>query len=214
MTTRHGNSGESLSVQFATDSWRRPAESYSYIFQQLQRVAAMTTNVHDKFGNNQHPAYILGLGDRDMCNIMINNRSAKLIHINFSDCFDIVVNGEISPEKVPFKQTRVMVKALEICDIEGTLRSCIANVMQLLRDNAAEIVALLEAWLCDPVQQMPALNEENSVLKISQRIRDKLNGNELRKEQMLIKRQLDAFIQLAINNTNLAQMDKGWFDWW
>jgi FKBP12-rapamycin complex-associated protein len=158
--------------------------------------------------------YILGLGDRHMCNIMINNRTAKLVHIDFSDCFDIALSREIYPEKVPFRLTRVMVNALEISGIEGTLRSCMENVMQLLRDNAAEIMALLEAWLCDPVQQMLALNEENSLFKISQRIRDKLNGSELGKEQMPIREQIDTLIKQATDNTNLAQMYKGWFPWW
>jgi hypothetical protein len=61
--------------------------------------------------------YTLGLGDRHMCNIISNNSTAKFVHIDFSDCFDIAVNGEMYPEAVPFRQTRVIVNAL---DISGT----------------------------------------------------------------------------------------------
>jgi FKBP12-rapamycin complex-associated protein len=114
--------------------------------------------------------YILGLGDRHMCNIMINNRTAKLVHIDFSDCFDVAINREMFPEKVPLRLPRVMVNALEVSGVEGTLRSCMENVMGLLRDKKSEIMALLEAWLSDPVQKMLAFSQENALDMIGQRI--------------------------------------------
>jgi FKBP12-rapamycin complex-associated protein len=64
--------------------------------------------------------YVLGFGNRYMCSMIINNRTAKLVRIDFSDCFNTAVNREIYPEKFLFRQTRVMINALE-----GTRRSCI-----------------------------------------------------------------------------------------
>jgi FKBP12-rapamycin complex-associated protein len=58
--------------------------------------------------------YVLGFGDRHMCSMMINNRTAKLVRIDFSDCFDIAVNHEMHPAKILFRETRVMVSAVEI----------------------------------------------------------------------------------------------------
>jgi hypothetical protein len=52
--------------------------------------------------------------------MIINNRTAKLVRMNFSVCFDTAVNREIHLEKVLFRQTRMIVNALE-----GTRRSCI-----------------------------------------------------------------------------------------
>jgi FKBP12-rapamycin complex-associated protein len=176
----------------------------------LQRRIMYTTSL----AMTSLAGYILGLGDRHMCNIMINNRTAKLVHIDFSDCFDVAINREIYPEKVPFRLTRVMVNALEVSGIEGTFRSCMENVMQLLRDNAAEILALLEAWLSDPVQQMLALTEENALLKIGQRIKDKLHGFDGSGTQLSVRDSIDLLIRQATDNANLAQMYKGWFPWW
>jgi FKBP12-rapamycin complex-associated protein len=135
---------------------------------------------------------------------MINNRTAKLVHIDFSDCFDVAVNRDTFPEKVPF--TRVMVNALEISGIEETRRSCMENVMQLLREKRGEIMARLEAWLRDPVQQMLALNEEDSLFKIGQRIRDKLSGCEIGQRQLSGHDQIDTLIRQGTDNANLAQM--------
>jgi FKBP12-rapamycin complex-associated protein len=159
--------------------------------------------------------YILGLGDRHMCNIMINNRTAKLVHIDFADCFDVTLNREMFPERVPFRLTRVMVNALEVSQIEGTLRTCMENVMELLRGKGDQITALLEAWLCDPVEQMLLLDDdENSLFKIGQRIKDKLLGTEIGGQQVAVKVQVNALIQQATDPANLAQMYKGWFPWW
>jgi FKBP12-rapamycin complex-associated protein len=158
--------------------------------------------------------YILGLGDRHMCNIMMNNRTAKLVHIDFSDCFDVATNREMFPEKVPFRLTRVMVNALEVSGVEGTLRSCMENVMQLLRDKRSEIMALLEAWLCDPVEQMLALSQENALDMIGQRVRDKLSGTEFGGQFKSVQDQIDTLIRTATDVANLAQMYKGWFPWW
>jgi phosphatidylinositol kinase/protein kinase (PI-3 family) len=87
--------------------------------------------------------YILGLGECHICNTMIKNRTVKLVHIDFS--VDIAINREIYREKVPFRLTMVIVSVLEVSGIEGTFKNCRENVMQLLKDSAAEILAFLDA---------------------------------------------------------------------
>jgi FKBP12-rapamycin complex-associated protein len=84
--------------------------------------------------------YVLGLGDRHRCNITINHRTVKLAHIDFSDCFDIAITRGMYPKKVPFRLTCVMVNTLAVSGINRTMRSCMENVMQLLRGNSAEII--------------------------------------------------------------------------
>ena len=48
--------------------------------------------------------------------------SGKLLHIDFGDCFEASMNREKFPEKVPFRLTRMMVKAMEVSGIEGNFR--------------------------------------------------------------------------------------------
>ena len=61
--------------------------------------------------------HVLGLGDRHPSNIMLDRFSGKLVHIDFGDCFEIAMRREKFPEKVPFRLTRMMVKAMEISGI-------------------------------------------------------------------------------------------------
>lgn len=66
--------------------------------------------------------HVLGLGDRHPSNIMLDRFSGKIVHIDFGDCFEIAMRREKFPEKVPFRLTRMMVKAMEVCGIEGNFR--------------------------------------------------------------------------------------------
>lgn len=48
----------------------------------------------------------------------------KLLHIDFGDCFEASMHREKFPERVPFRLTRMMIKAFEVSGIEGNFRYC------------------------------------------------------------------------------------------
>ena len=50
--------------------------------------------------------YILGLGDRHPSNLMLDQISGRVLHIDFGDCFEVAMHREKFPEKVPFRLTR------------------------------------------------------------------------------------------------------------
>jgi FKBP12-rapamycin complex-associated protein len=91
--------------------------------------------------------YILGLGDRHLCNIMIQKSSGKVVHIDFGDCFEVTRKREKLPEKVPFRLTRVLIEAMEACGIHGTFKLTCEIVMKLLRDNKDSLLAILEEFI-------------------------------------------------------------------
>lgn len=95
--------------------------------------------------------YLLGLGDRHPSNLMLHRYSGKILHIDFGDCFEASMNREKFPEKVPFRLTRMLVKAMEVSGIEGTFRSTCENVMQVLRTNKDSVMAMMEAFVHDPL---------------------------------------------------------------
>jgi len=66
--------------------------------------------------------YLLGLGDRHPSNLMLDRYSGKLLHIDFGDCFEASMNREKFPEKVPFRLTRMMERAMEVSGVEGNFR--------------------------------------------------------------------------------------------
>lgn len=95
--------------------------------------------------------YILGLGDRHPSNLMIDQVTGRVVHIDFGDCFEVAMNREKFPEKVPFRLTRMLVKAMEVSQIEGTFRIVAEHTMRVLRDNKDSVMAVLEAFVYDPL---------------------------------------------------------------
>ncbi|KAL2490207.1 Serine/threonine-protein kinase TOR [Abeliophyllum distichum] len=95
--------------------------------------------------------YLLGLGDRHPSNLMLHRFSGEILHIDFGDCFEASLNREKFPEKVPFRLTRMLLKAMEVSGIEGNFRSTCEHVMQVLRTNKDSVMAMMEAFVHDPL---------------------------------------------------------------
>lgn len=102
--------------------------------------------------------YILGLGDRHPSNIMLDRYSGKIIHIDFGDCFEIAMRREKFPEKIPFRLTRMLIKAMEVSGIEGNFRTTCENTMRVMRASKESLLAILEAFVYDPLISFKLLN--------------------------------------------------------
>ena len=61
------------------------------------------------------------------------------------------MNRDKYPEKVPFRLTRMLVAAMEVSGIEGSFRSVCERVMRVMRKNKNSVMALLEAFIYDPL---------------------------------------------------------------
>jgi len=95
--------------------------------------------------------YILGLGDRHPSNLMLDRFSGKITHIDFGDCFEVAMQRDKYPEKIPFRLTRMLINAMEVSGIEGNFRFTCENVMRVLRENKESVMAVLEAFVYDPL---------------------------------------------------------------
>jgi len=104
--------------------------------------------------------YILGLGDRHPCNLMIHRYSGKVVHIDFGDCFEVAMLRDKLPEKVPFRLTRMLINAMEISGFEGNFRITCQSVMHLLREHKESVMAVLEALAYDPLMNWRLLEEK------------------------------------------------------
>ena len=102
--------------------------------------------------------YILGLGDRHPSNILLDRFSGKVIHIDFGDCFEVAMRRDKYPEKIPFRLTRMLQKAMEISGIEGNYRNTCENTMRVMRANKDSLLAILEAFVYDPLLSFRLLN--------------------------------------------------------
>ena len=111
--------------------------------------------------------YILGLGDRHPSNLMLDRYSGKLLHIDFGDCFEASMHRDKFPERVPFRLTRMMVRAMEVAGIEGTFTATCDEVMRVLRINKDSVMAMLEAFVHDPLINWRLLNAADAVTDVT-----------------------------------------------
>jgi FKBP12-rapamycin complex-associated protein len=95
--------------------------------------------------------YVLGLGDRHPSNLMLDRNNGKIIHVDFGDCFETAMFREKFPEKIPFRLTRMLKNAMDVTGIEGTFRRTCESVMKVLRNNRESVMAVLEAFVYDPL---------------------------------------------------------------
>eukprot|EP00605_Chrysophyceae_sp_TOSAG23-4_P001470 GSChrysophyteH1.ASY1.ANO1.1606.1 assembled CDS len=102
--------------------------------------------------------YVLGLGDRHPSNLMLDRKTGKVLHIDFGDCFEVAMQRDKYPEKVPFRLTRMLVNAMEVSGIEGNYRRTCEKVMYVLRENRDSLIATLEAFVHDPLISWRLLN--------------------------------------------------------
>ncbi|WFD44630.1 non-specific serine/threonine protein kinase [Malassezia psittaci] len=186
--------------------------------------------------------YILGLGDRHPSNLLLDRKSGEVIHIDFGDCFEIACHRPKFPEKVPFRLTRMLIKAMEVGGVNGTFKITAENTMRVLRDNRESVLALLEAFVHDPLiswrlvtdvdaeQRAPDAREHEPTtsvrggegearnqraLEVVRRIQNKLSGRDFNPNFTLsIPDQVQRLVQDATCVENLCVAFIGWCAFW
>lgn len=178
--------------------------------------------------------YILGLGDRHPSNIMLSRHTGTILHIDFGDCFEVAMYREKFPEKIPFRLTRMMINAMEVCGIEGNFRFTCENVLRVMRDHKNSLMAILEAFVYDPLftwrlvsdsmqnadddglENPPRVAFENEkAVELVNRVQAKLTGRDFDKTKTLaVPDQVQKLIAQATSNENLCQCYIGWCAFW
>ncbi|KAG5450970.1 Serine/threonine-protein kinase mTOR [Clonorchis sinensis] len=116
--------------------------------------------------------YILGLGDRHPSNIMLSRETGKVVHIDFGDCFEVAMMREKFPEKVPFRLTRMIIAAMEVIGIDGVYRQTCEMVMSLMRNDRESLLAVLEAFIHDPLLQWVILENRKDFTQMDNKLDD------------------------------------------
>ncbi|TPX35002.1 hypothetical protein SmJEL517_g02512 [Synchytrium microbalum] len=182
--------------------------------------------------------YILGLGDRHPSNLMLDKFTGKVCHIDFGDCFEVAMHREKFPEKIPFRLTRMLINAMEVSGIEGNYRITCENVMRVLRENKDSLMAVLEAFVYDPLinwrlannsrndapenDHIPAEGEQARpealnarALAVITRVSNKLTGRDFKANNTLdVPSQVQRLILQATSLENLSQLYIGWCSFW
>ncbi|XP_041674601.1 serine/threonine-protein kinase ATM [Drosophila eugracilis] len=166
--------------------------------------------------------YVLGLGDRHTQNILIDQQTAEVIHIDFGIAFE---QGKIqtTPETVPFRLTRDFVAPMGICGTKGVFAKSCEATMHILRRYKSVFTTILEVLLYDPLfiwgvlknKQSPQQSNEESVNLVAQRalllVQNKLEGREAGTlGDSNVEAQVERLINEATLPSNLCMLFPGW----
>ncbi|WVQ74425.1 hypothetical protein IAR50_004026 [Cryptococcus sp. DSM 104548] len=177
----------------------------------------MRTNYGRSVAVTSMVGWVLGVGDRHCSNILIDNITGELVHIDFGVAFEA---GTLLPiaENVPFRLTDDLVDALGIAGVEGVMRRCSQLALQVLIDSSDVILTILEVFKHDPLhswsnaeKQVQAQGGGQDVLlaheksdRVLGKVREKLS------KELSVEYRVNQLIQEARDVNNLATIYQGW----
>jgi serine/threonine-protein kinase ATR len=160
--------------------------------------------------------HVLGLGDRHGENILLQESTGGVFHVDFNCLFDKGSTFD-KPEVVPFRLTHNMVDAMGPYGYEGPFRRSSELTLGLLRQNKDTLNTILETFLYDPTTDFVGRKKRHTdgVPETPQEILDSVGGKlkGFYKKEMVplsVEGYADALIRDAVDPWNLCQMYIGW----
>ncbi|OHT11231.1 PIKK family atypical protein kinase [Tritrichomonas foetus] len=196
--------------------WERTPDAVSWL--QCVDTFVLSTALMSMAG------YVIGLGDRHPSNIMIQRQTGHVVHIDFGDSFEVALNRDRMPEKVPFRLTRMLINAFGVTGVEGVFRSTCEKIMHVIRDNKSSIIAQLEIFVHEPI----FANKDNGHYTEGQsaildRVIEKLSGKDPHIDpkqdddnevELNVEEQVDKLIQIASDPYRYVLHYIGWCQFW
>ncbi|KAK5172495.1 hypothetical protein LTR04_000014, partial [Oleoguttula sp. CCFEE 6159] len=125
--------------------------------------------------------HVLGLGDRHGENILLEESTGGVFHVDFNCLFDKGLTFE-KPELVPFRLTHNMVDAMGAYGYEGPFRKSAELTMEILRQNEETLMTILETFVYDPTtdfvgkKKRPTPGVPDTPQEVLESVRSKLRG--------------------------------------
>ncbi|XP_019416969.1 PREDICTED: serine/threonine-protein kinase ATM isoform X2 [Lupinus angustifolius] len=181
--------------------------------------------------------YIVGLGDRHAMNILVDQATAEVVHIDLGVAFEQGLMLK-TPERVPFRLTRDIIDGMGVTGVEGVFRRCCEETLSVMRTNKEALLTIVEVFIHDPLYKwalspLKALQRQKDMdddlvtsledpqndyegnkdaARALLRVKQKLDGYE-EGEMRSVHGQVQQLIQDAIDSERLCQMFPGWGAW-
>jgi hypothetical protein len=94
--------------------------------------------------------FVLGLGDRHLENILIDDKSGEVVFIDLN-CIFLKAETFHYPEHVPFRLTQNLRDGMGVTQQEGVFRSVATITLRVLRNHRTMLMTVLETLIYDPL---------------------------------------------------------------
>lgn len=194
-----------------SDNWLKKVHNFS-----------VTTGINSVIG------YVIGLGDRHPGNMLIDKITGKVVHIDFGDCFEKAMERSLLPEVVPFRLTRMIIRAFGVVGTKGTFRRTFVEMLSYLRDNWRVLILVLAIFVHEPLVDPQnfsntKINLLSNIIPRSDsttndemriKVKRKILGLEYGANALSVEDHTDSLIQCATSTYNLSKMFHGWCPFW
>lgn len=160
--------------------------------------------------------HVLGLGDRHGENILLQEGTGGVFHVDFNCLFDKGLTFE-KPELVPFRLTHNMVDAMGAYGYDGPFRKTAELTTKILRQYQDTLLNILETFVYDPTTDFvgkkkrttPGVPEtpQEVLDSVSSKLRGLLKGESV---PLSVEGHVNTLIAQAVDPWNLCQMYIGW----
>ena len=180
--------------------------------------------------------HIIGLGDRHCSNILLDEQTGEIVHIDLGVAFEA---GRVLPipELVPFRLTRDIIDGMGATGVEGVFRRCCEFTLDAVREDKDSIMTLLNVLRYDPlhnwtISPLRAKRMQEAQSEMSRTGGGAEENSSRRKEQeageadralSVVEKKLsktlstaaavNELIQAATDETHLATLFVGWAAW-
>jgi FKBP12-rapamycin complex-associated protein len=207
---------ESDTVILREMMWRSSPNSATWL--KYQKNYATSAGVSSIAG------YLIGLGDRHLDNLLLEQQTGLVVHIDFGFALDGAVKRAEFPETVPFRLTRLMIAAMGPSGYRGVFRQACIDTIASVRQNEEAYLIIFEIFAHAPIRSTSPLNpllrqpsENDRDTAKSQEdlsaIEKKVKGWELGAPST-VEEQVDRLIQMATDPNNLCLLWPHWNPFW
>ena len=159
----------------------------------------------------------LGLGDRHGENVMLEEGSGGVFHVDFNCLFEKGLTFE-KPELVPFRLTHNMVDAFGVYGVEGPFRRSAECTAKVLRASEDALLTILETFVYDPTADFMGGTRRRATRGVPETPKEVLEsvGGKLRgllkgeNVPLSVEGHVDALIRQATDPANLCALYIGW----
>lgn len=110
----------------------------------------LRSNYATSLAVNSIVTWLLGIGDRNMSNIMVNVKTGHVINIDFDRSFGMGIRELSIPELLPFRLTPQMVNIMQPLGVSGIIFKCMVHSLRCFVDAKKHLMNYLEVFVKEP----------------------------------------------------------------